>query len=147
MSPRRFLSRILCPALLLGVLAACDTPSSGDQAGQAQTRTSTTARATRDPQSGLPFIAAADLPPEGQRTLRLIRAGGPFPYRKDGSAFGNREGILPKRPGGSYREYTVPTPGEGDRGARRIVCAAVSPPDAECYYTADHYASFWRIRP
>ncbi|WP_245557731.1 ribonuclease domain-containing protein [Deinococcus apachensis] len=144
---RRFLSSVLCPALLLGVLTACDTPSSDNQAGQAQTRTSTTARATRDPQSGLPFIAAADLPPEGRRTLRLIRAGGPFPYRKDGSVFGNREGILPRRSSGGYREYTVQTPGEGDRGTRRIVCTAVTPPDAECYYSADHYTSFRRIHP
>lgn len=148
MSLRRVLPRALCPALLLGLLAACDVPDSNTGAGQTQPWTSTAAiPETRDPRSGLPVIAAADLPPEGQRTLRLIRAGGPFPYRKDGSSFGNREGILPRRASGGYREYTVPTPGEGDRGARRIVCAAGTKPEAECYYSADHYASFRRIRP
>lgn len=137
----------LSAVLLAGLLAACDF-SGGTQARQSGATSTTTL--TRDPASGLPFIAARDLPPEGQRTLRLIRAGGPFPYRKDGSVFGNREGVLPERPSGSYREYTVPTPGEGDRGARRIVCLAVrppAPPDAECYYSADHYTTFRRIRP
>jgi ribonuclease T1 len=91
-------------------------------------------------------IAVADLPPEAQRTERLIRAGGPFRHAKDGSVFGNRERLLPTRPRGFYREYTVRTPGSRDRGARRIVCggAAASHPET-CYYTDDHYASFRRI--
>src|SRR5215468_7633722 len=54
-------------------------------------------------------------------TLALVRAGGPFPYGKDGSEFSNREGRLPPQDTGYYREYTVPTPGSPDRGARRIV--------------------------
>jgi len=61
--------------------------------------------------------------------------------------FQNREGTLPRRPRGTYHEYTVRTPGSSDRGARRIVCA--TPPaqaGTECYYTADHYATFGRIR-
>lgn len=87
-------------------------------------------------------IAAADLPPEARETLALIRAGGPFPYRKDGSTFMNREGRLPAKPRGHYREYTVPTPGARDRGARRIVTGR----DGEAYYTDDHYRSFRRIR-
>jgi ribonuclease len=43
-------------------------------------------------------------------------------------------------------EYTVPTPGARDRGARRIVCGGDRPaaPQA-CWYTADHYTSFKRI--
>ncbi|GMA14824.1 ribonuclease [Deinococcus metallilatus] len=139
----------LAAVLLAGLLAACDFSGGGQQARQTTT-TSTTTRLTRDPVSGLPFVAVRDLPPEGQRTLRLIRAGGPFPYRKDGSVFGNREGVLPGRPSGSYREYTVPTPGEGDRGARRIICVTErpqAPPAAECYYSADHYTTFRRIQP
>ncbi len=150
MSLRRVLTRALCPALFLGLLAACDVPDSGRPTGQAQVQTQTrvpSTREARDPRSGLPWVAATDLPPEGQRTLQLIGVGGPFPYRKDGSTFGNREGLLPRRASGSYREYTVPTPGEEDRGARRIVCAAGTTPSAECYYSADHYASFRRIRP
>jgi ribonuclease T1 len=86
------------------------------------------------------------LPPEAQQTERLIRSGGPFPYAKDGTVFGNRERLLPSRPRGQYREYTVKTPGSADRGARRIVCGGAKPtqPDA-CFYTQDHYASFRRI--
>ncbi|AVZ79786.1 ribonuclease [Zoogloeaceae bacteirum Par-f-2] len=86
-----------------------------------------------------------DLPPEAHATLALIQSGGPFPYRKDGSVFHNREGLLPERPRGYYREYTVPTPGARDRGARRIV-AGGQPPEV-FYYTEDHYRSFRRIEP
>lgn len=96
-------------------------------------------------------IALAALPPEAQHTLRLIRQGGPFPYpRKDGSIFGNFEKRLPLRPRGYYREYTVPTPGSRDRGARRIVAGKGDRNDVatsgEYYYTHDHYRSFRRIR-
>ena len=52
--------------------------------------------------------------------------------------FGNFERILPRQDSGYYREYTVPTPGESDRGARRIVTGA----GGEKYYTQDHYDSF-----
>jgi ribonuclease T1 len=81
-----------------------------------------------------------DLPPEALATLTLIQRGGPFPYRKDGTTFQNREGRLPSRPHGHYREYTVPTPGSPDRGARRII--AGGDPPREFYYTGDHYRSF-----
>ncbi len=88
----------------------------------------------------------AALPAEAQQTHRLILNGGPFPYRKDGAVFANRERQLPGRIRGHYREYTVPTPGATDRGARRIVCGGEPPTRPEaCYYTADHYASFRRI--
>ena len=91
-------------------------------------------------------VAVRELPKEGQETYRLIHAGGPFPYEKDGSVFFNRERILPAAPRGHYREYTVKTPGSRDRGARRIVCGGqeVRRPEA-CFYTADHYASFRAI--
>lgn len=100
----------------------------------------------RGPLDGLDTVALSALPVEAQKTQRLIHAGGPFPYSKDGVVFGNRERLLPRRERGFYREYTVPTPGSRDRGARRIVCGGQRPtvPDA-CYYTADHYASFKRI--
>ena len=91
-------------------------------------------------------VAVSQLPPEARATERLIRAGGPFRHAKDGSVFGNRERLLPTRPRGFYREYTVRTPGAGDRGARRIVCGGDAPSHPEtCYYTDDHYASFRRI--
>ena len=93
-------------------------------------------------------VALATLPAEAQATHRLILAGGPFPYSKDGSVFGNRERLLPMHPRGHYREYTVKTPGARNRGARRIVCGGQPPTQPEaCYYTADHYASFKRIAP
>ncbi|MEK8051734.1 ribonuclease [Ideonella sp. DXS22W] len=93
-------------------------------------------------------VALATLPPEAQQTQRLIHAGGPFPYAKDGSVFGNRERLLPAQARGFYREYTVPTPGSRDRGARRIVCGGRQSTQPEaCYYTADHYASFQLIAP
>jgi len=88
-------------------------------------------------------VSIGQLPAEARRTQQLIRDGGPFPYSKDGTVFGNRERLLPRAPRGYYREYTVPTPGSRDRGARRIVCGGQRPvaPDA-CYYSDDHYASF-----
>ena len=90
------------------------------------------------------FTAASafeSLPAEARETLVLIKAGGPFPYRQDGRVFHNREGLLPKRERGYYREYTVKTPGARDRGARRIVTGR----GGEYYYTDDHYRSFRRI--
>jgi guanyl-specific ribonuclease Sa len=81
------------------------------------------------------------LPPEARVTLELIHRGGPFPYWRDGAVFSNRERRLPARPRGWYREYTVPTPGSRDRGARRIVAGG----GEEFYWTADHYTSFRRI--
>jgi len=91
-------------------------------------------------------VSVAELPQEAQATERLIRAGGPFPYTKDGSVFGNRERALPRQPRGFYREYTVITKGSRDRGARRIVCGgpALTKPET-CFYTDDHYQSFRRI--
>lgn len=85
----------------------------------------------------------AFLPAEARDTLQLIASGGPFPHRQDGSVFGNREGHLPKRERGFYREYTVETPGLGHRGARRIVTGGQPP--SEYYYTDDHYESFRRF--
>lgn len=93
-------------------------------------------------------VALDTLPSEARETYRLILQGGPFPFRKDGSVFGNRERLLPPKNRGHYREYTVKTPGSRDRGARRIVCGGEPPTTPEaCYYTADHYASFARIQP
>lgn len=89
-------------------------------------------------------VRSADLPKEARDTLSLIRKGGPYPYSKDGTTFSNRERLLPKQPRGYYREYTVKTPGSRDRGARRIICGGAQ--QSECYYTADHYASFRRIQ-
>lgn len=82
--------------------------------------------------------------PQLEQTLQLILSGGPFPYpHKDGTTFQNREGLLPKESSGYYREYTVPTPGARDRGARRVVTG--DQPPVVYYYTEDHYRSFVRL--
>jgi ribonuclease T1 len=93
-------------------------------------------------------VALTQLPVQAQTTHRLILSGGPFPHRKDGTVFGNRERALPTKPRGFYHEYTVETPGSRDRGARRIVCGGAQPTKPEaCFYTGDHYATFQRIAP
>jgi ribonuclease T1 len=108
--------------------------------GQAYSRQEATSTA-------LNTVSRADLPRQGIETYALIFQGGPFPYDKDGSVFGNRERILPPKTRGYYREYTVKTPYSRNRGARRIICGGpATQPDA-CYYTADHYASFRKIVP
>ena len=94
------------------------------------------------------LVSLNSLPPQARTTYQLVLQGGPFPYDKDGSVFGNRERLLPLQTRGFYREYTVKTPGASNRGARRIVCGGrqITAPQA-CYYTADHYASFRKIVP
>jgi len=93
-------------------------------------------------------VRVAELPTQGRETYELIRQGGPFPYDKDGSVFGNRERSLPAEKRGFYREYTVARPGARDRGGRRIVCGGHEAKAPEtCFYTVDHYSSFRRITP
>ena len=99
------------------------------------------AHAQRAPAPAIGEIRMAELPREARATIELIRKGGPYPYARDGVVFGNREAILPKQKRGYYREYTVKTPGERTRGARRIVTGG----PGELYYTADHYNHFSRI--
>ncbi|MEU6680617.1 ribonuclease domain-containing protein [Streptomyces sp. NPDC046925] len=124
--PRALAALLVCLAVLL---AGCSSGSGGEA------RSSASAPAWA---RGMDTVRADLLPVEARRTLRLIDDGGPFPYEKDGSTFGNYEGELPKQRRGHYREYTVPTPGERDRGARRLVTGSGD----ETYYTDDHYASF-----
>ncbi|MBC5763716.1 ribonuclease domain-containing protein [Ramlibacter albus] len=90
-------------------------------------------------------IRVAELPRQGRETYERIRAGGPFPFEKDGTVFGNRERLLPREKRGYYLEYTVATPGSRDRGARRIVCGGPARQPHTCWYTSDHYASFRKI--
>ncbi|MDD1475686.1 ribonuclease domain-containing protein [Arthrobacter sp. H16F315] len=128
-------------AVLAFVLAG--VPQTGDAPpGADTTATGLAARTAAGPAmtnpSGLPEVKAAELPAEARQTLSLIASGGPYPYARDNIAFGNFERILPRKPAGYYKEYTVGTPGESDRGARRIVAGR----DGEKYYTPDHYNSF-----
>ena len=87
-------------------------------------------------------IGVAQLPPEGQQVLALIKKGGPFPYSRDGVIFGNRENRLPKQARGYYKEYTVKTPGVRTRGARRIIAGT----KGEYFYTDNHYETFRQIK-
>ena len=128
--------------LTVALLGGCSTavisadPTSAPTTGASQ-RDLAPAEAT----SGLPTIAVTELPAQGVQTLELIADGGPFPYDRDGVTFLNREGILPSRPSGFYREYTVVTPGSKDRGARRIVAGE----NGSRFYTDDHYDSFREV--
>ena len=101
------------------------------------------AEAQRAPAPGIAIeqVRPAELPREARATIALIEKGGPYPYAKDGAIFGNREGQLPGQRRGYYREYTVKTPGERTRGARRIIAGA----GGELFYTDDHYNHFRRI--
>jgi ribonuclease T1 len=136
-------------ALVLWALArngsgeALDPPAAVPSQSATTDRSSGTSSPSRrsTPESGLATIAESALPDEADTTLALVRAGGPFPYEEDGGVFGNRERLLPRHPGGYYREYTVETPGEGDRGPRRIIAGA----DGDLYWTSDHYASFRQV--
>ncbi len=126
--------------LLIGLAAfALFSWWSGQQSLRDTTSSASSGTGARPSATGYP----AFLPPEAIDTLQLIERGGPFPYSRDGVVFQNRERRLPSRPTGYYREYTVRTPGEDDRGARRIIVGG-QPPEAY-YYTDDHYRSFRKV--
>ncbi|MFJ5178051.1 ribonuclease domain-containing protein [Streptomyces griseoviridis] len=128
----RFVPRVLLCLLVL--LTGCSTAPA---TGSAPSR-SAGAPAAPSWAAGLTTVRAAALPAEARRTLTLIDRGGPYPYARDGTVFGNHEGLLPRASRGYYHEYTVPTPGSRDRGARRLVTGD----EGEVYYTDDHYDSF-----
>ena len=131
-APHRALHRLAtlrCIALTLCLLAGMTAPAF--------------ARSTPET---FPDITLTDLPKEAQEVYVLIGKGGPFRYERDGIAFGNREKLLPSKPGGYYHEYTVRTPGATNRGARRVICGGPKTTPDACYYTEDHYQSFRRIR-
>ncbi|MCA9792323.1 MAG: ribonuclease N [Candidatus Eremiobacteraeota bacterium] len=113
--------------LLLGCAPVAETPPAADPTAPA----------------GMATMSLDRLPPEALKTLELIDAGGPFPYRQDGTVFANREHLLPAHERGYYHEYTVKTPGLSHRGPRRLVTGQ----EHELYYTGDHYRSFqWVLR-
>ena len=134
-------------ALLLGALAlaGCAADTAASSVAQGVDASAASAQhadlAPAQPTTDLASMTVGELPAEGVETLALIRDGGPFPYAQDGATFQNRERILPAQPAGFYSEYTVTTPGEDDRGARRIVAGD----DGSRFYTADHYSSFREV--
>ncbi len=114
------------------------TPNAGNNAAPTASTPANPDAAARDGHT----IAESALPEQARQTLALIRQGGPFPYEKDGTTFGNREKRLPLQDRGYYREYTVKTPGVNHRGARRIVAGGPAAKPVEYYYTRDHYETF-----
>jgi guanyl-specific ribonuclease Sa len=126
---RRPLLALIALVLALAVGYGVKAARSGDDTMPRPADTTSSA-----PLSGLPVQA--------RQTVSLIEKGGPFPYpHNDGVVFHNNEHLLPRESDGYYHEYTVPTPGSADRGARRIITGR----DGEFYYTADHYEHFVRI--
>ncbi|WP_333775196.1 ribonuclease domain-containing protein [Streptomyces sp. IBSBF 3136] len=120
---------------LCALLAGCSPGTGTDPgAGTAPASGASTPAWAR----GTATVQESRLPAEARRTLVLIDRGGPFPYARDGIVFGNLERLLPQHARGYYHEYTVPTPGAHDRGARRLVTGR----GGEIYYTDDHYNSF-----
>ncbi|MCF0253561.1 MAG: ribonuclease [Duodenibacillus sp.] len=101
------------------------------------------------PQAQTRTVLLSQLPEQARETLALIKAGGPFPYKKDGTVFGNYERLLPRQKRGYYSEYTVRTPGVKGRGPARIVAGKGATGDpatsGEYWFTGDHYKSFRRI--
>jgi ribonuclease T1 len=96
-----------------------------------------------DSETGLPWIAVADLPSQGRSVLALIDKGGPYPYSQDGGTFSNAEKLLPLKAKGFYTEYTVKLPSSSDRGPVRIIMGGKG---QWYFWTDDHYASFSRIK-
>jgi ribonuclease T1 len=146
-----------CIVALSAILGGCGkegsqnvTAASGASASQAPIQpaqgASGTPTASGAQVTGAPgTITKTQLPGEAAETLRLIKAGGPFPFRDDGVLFRNSALLLPKHPRGYYHTYTVRTPGSTDRGQRRIVCGGPRRQTGDCYYTDDYYSSFKRI--
>ncbi|TAK93544.1 MAG: hypothetical protein EPO09_12295 [Aquabacterium sp.] len=134
-------SRSWTAAFLTGVALVCAAASLPTEALARR-------HAPQETSAASSSVALSALPAQAQDVHSRIFAGGPFRYAKDGVVFGNRERQLPRQPRGFYHEYTVPTPGEHDRGARRIVCGGKDTRQPEtCFYTADHYQSFQQIDP
>ncbi|WP_277619543.1 RHS repeat-associated core domain-containing protein, partial [Winslowiella iniecta] len=85
---------------------------------------------------------------ELQATIDRIKLQRPA-YDQDGSIFRNTYEINPgsqrlNTGSGPYQEWTVRTPGLGNRGARRIV---VDTKTGKAYYSHDHYESFIEVVP
>ncbi|SOE98248.1 Guanyl-specific ribonuclease Sa [Burkholderia sp. OK233] len=144
-----------CILALSAILGGCGkdgsqnaTQESGASASQAQlgrAASDTPAVSGAQARSAPATVTKAQLPGEAAETLRLIKAGGPFPFGEDGVLFRNSAVLLPQHPRGYYHAYTVRTPGSADRGLRRIVCGGPRRQTGDCYYTDDYYASFKRI--
>ncbi|MBC6757642.1 MULTISPECIES: ribonuclease domain-containing protein [unclassified Corynebacterium] len=126
--------------------------SQGSQNSESQSSTASSAKP--GPNSGSNKAGAKGatctvntLPEEADDVIDRILTDQDHIYSQhDGKHFGNYEGRLPRQRGEYYREYTVTTPGNSSRGARRIVVGGGSENDPDVwYYTDDHYESFCEI--
>ncbi|WP_434448803.1 ribonuclease domain-containing protein [Lentzea sp. E54] len=139
MSPGRRLTVALVGLIALVVVGWFVKDTTSSETPPASNQPSASRLAVPGSSSGLDVEALSSLPAEAGATWKLIEANGPFPYpRNDGVTFQNREKRLPAKDSGYYKEYTVPTPGSKDRGARRIVTGS----EKEVFYTGDHYSTF-----
>ncbi|WP_030964477.1 ribonuclease domain-containing protein [Streptomyces sp. NRRL S-378] len=130
----------LCVALVATAGCGAQRPGPAVASGSAELSAAPSAAPDAVPgwAQGMAVVRAEALPRQAQDVLALIDKGGPYPYRQDGTVFGNFEKALPRHKRGYYHEFTVRTPGERDRGARRIVTGE----GGEFYYTDDHYQTF-----
>jgi ribonuclease T1 len=119
-------------------LAPEPSPPVAEQAAPAQEDLLVRDVEVRDLDGRIAWRGDVDLAP----VLARIAAGERDPHRNDGGVFQNREGLLPARPSGYYREYVIRTPGIPHAGPQRLVIGQ----DGDVYYTHDHYRSFRRIR-
>jgi guanyl-specific ribonuclease Sa len=86
--------------------------------------------------------ADADARRKTEATLKRIENGEVDPHRNDGAIFKNREGLLPKRDEGYYKEYVYREPGSASPGEERVIVGR----DGDVYFTRDHYDSFEKIK-
>ncbi|MCW2529899.1 MAG: hypothetical protein JWM76_4759 [Pseudonocardiales bacterium] len=141
---RRPLVALIALLLILGIGYAVQATRDGGGTSQPSTSQSpgpTSPAPSANVSTTNGAVALSTLPAQARTTVGLIKSKGPFPYSQDGVVFRNAEGHLPKKATSYYHEYTVVTPGESDRGARRIITGS----SGEFYYTADHYDSFVRV--
>jgi ribonuclease T1 len=132
---RHGLAGAITLAVTLGLAAAgCGSAAASGSPSNTRAACSTSSAVP----SGMKVLTTAQLPAQALATLRLIAAGGPYPYAQDNTIFGNYGGTLPRERYGYYREFTVQTPGAESRGVRRVVIGS----GGEDYYTSDHYATF-----
>jgi ribonuclease T1 len=132
------------------VTGGCQPGGTGGAVGTAGTGSTAGATGTDTrPDDGIDACPAEVLPAELDPVLDDIDDGGPFPHpERDGTTFGNYEGLLPAEDHGYYREHTVQTPGLSHRGARRVVTGGTAATDPEVwYFTDDHYESFCEFAP
>lgn len=92
----------------------------------------------RDEQGNIVYRGDVDLRP----TFDRIERGDKASHRNDGTVFQNREGRLPRKATGYYREYVHPTPKLSGPGPQRLVIGS----GQEMYYTPDHYRTFRALK-